>query len=1041
MAGKKTKIFDLDSKQLPESTKTDKKEATVRDQRSAEKELEAIRQSNDANMGSIVKLSGSLRKTLDVNKAALPQINTNGKELAQINNSDVFQMVGKFKSKEEAEAVISAKIEQATAQVSLYNHTGVYAKMLEARRNNFIEDNLPITRTSLDLYVDDVNNGSFRGSEYGSHNKFRFYENGALVQDLNKIEKMTEYLNPTSYLKLTDDVRSFDEIDARGDYLAYKHGNSDTRLISHKNVAKDMYIKYVLKEAKKQTVGKDFIKERAVVASNESALEFINDYITSVYNMEPVKLGDNLANILEESILSNIPEIYCKVEDRYIGHIGNESIAVDTYTYNEFSKDETFLDFAERYLYGGCSRVYNVNPKDNRDNVINGYCFTYETESVSTEVANAIMQELIQDSLSYSGKISNESLSLGIESFINTDKPLINGLLTTVSFEQIYNTSMNRIAGYNKLGKVVNRNQTSYESYQDIPDNAFLRARGANTVDSLYLRCFNALNRNEEIGMENGIADNTLNPSYGMMELGGYALDTKAEDRKDVNNKTIEQKVKDKRVNYNKLEKMFANIKGCTVEYLDNTRKIDLVAGNKKIGVYYIEYTHQDIQHFIGLRTILGNPITYTQNIDMLNVRTDEQEETLGRLIFSDTIKPLLEENMDTKFIRNNADIIYCLQKLMEENELSQSMSYNDLTRYSMYNLSRIIFIPANQCIFKRNGDGPLGESRFAQAVVPATSHILAKEAYLSWILCDAKGISFLTIPKGMSELGGEYGQDHLKDRIDDLNMSRAKLRDIAFNNSPLTHRFVVLEKGEEADQNIDINTIEYPDFQIDDQMMKAWQSEYTSIIGMSSDIFANMDGTVELAKKMFELDDAQLMRVLKSRAEKKIPSSQLATRLLQLRGGKEFENISVEWIEPSINVNNYGRRSEIVEELNKTVETYMATFDAVYDEADERYKAARPYVVKEVYEKLTDTDAILTGMDDIVKEAIQKMMVAMTEEVSEKDLEKQNEKEEGGQEDQENAFNPETAEQNAENPFGGDEGGAGPEPATGNGEEGNPFA
>lgn len=84
----------------------------------------------------------------------------------------------------------------------------------------------------------------------------------------------------------------------------------------------------------------------------------------------------------------------------------------------------------------------------------------------------------------------------------------------------------------------------------------------------------------------------------------------------------------------------------------------------------------------------------------------------------------------------------------MEENELSQSMSYNDLTRYSMYNLSRIIFIPANQCVFKRAGSGVLGESRFAQAVVPATSHILAKEAYLSWILCDGKGISFLTLPK-----------------------------------------------------------------------------------------------------------------------------------------------------------------------------------------------------------------------------------------------------------------------------------------------------
>lgn len=1029
---KKPKVFELNSKQINEdkssSSNASKKEVTVRDQRSAEKELAAIRESNDANMGSIVKLSGSLRKTLDTGKTALPQTAFTQKDKSEVNDSNILQMVGKFKSKEEAEAVITAKIEASTAQVSLYNHTGVYAKMLEARRSNFIEENLPITRTSLDLYVDDVNNGSFRGSEYGSHNKFKFYENGALITDVNKIDKMTEYLNPTSYLKLSDDIKSFDEIDARGDYLAYKHGNSDTRIISHKQVAKDMYIKYVLKEAKKKTLGRDYLKERAIVASNESSLEFINNFIADTYHLNPVTLNDNLLTVLGESIVSNIPEEFYKSADRYIS---GESV-IDTYTYNEVSKDETFLDFAERYLYGGCSRVYNVNPKSNRDTVIDGYCFTFETESISNEAANAIMNELTRECFAYNGSISNESLSLGIESFRSTDPAYVDSMISNVSFEDIYNTSINRIAGYNRLGKTKSIDNVSYETYEIIPDNQYLRARGSNIVDKLYLRCFNTLNKNEEVSMETGIPDNTLNPSYGMMELGGLALGEKTSDKLDTTTKAAEKKVKQNRINYNKLDKLFGNIRGCTVEYLDNTRKIDLSAGGKKIGSYYIEYTHQDIQHFIGLRTILGNPVTYTQNIDMLNIRTDEQEETLGRLIFSDTIKPLIEENIDTKFIRNNADIIYTLQKLMEENELSQSMSYNDLTRYSMYNLSRIIFIPANQCVFKRNGDGPLGESRFAQAMVPATAHILAKEAYLSWILCDAKGISFLTVPRGMSELGGEYGQDHLKDRLDDLNLSRAKLRDIAFNNSPLTHRFVVLEKGEEAEGDIDIRTIDYPDFQIDDQMMKSWQSEYTSIIGVSSDVFANMDGTVELAKKMYELDDAQLMRVLKSRAEKKIPSSQLATRLLQERGGQEFKDVTVEWIEPSVNVNNYGRRSEIVDELNKTVETYMASYDAIYDESDERYKKARPYVVKELYRRLTDTDTLLTGMDDIVENAVQEMMVSLTAEVSEKELDKQNEKAEGGQEDTDNNFNPDTAEQNAEDFGGGEEDQGGNE---------NPFA
>lgn len=1021
----KTKVFDLDSKKLPEP-KNNSESKINRDQKSAERELASIRSSNDANMGSIIKLSGSLRKTLNTSKTALPEAGVNGNTKIDIDNSNVLNIVGKFKSKEEAEAVISAQIEEATAQVSLYNHTGVYAKMLEARRSNFIEENLPVVRTSLELFVDDVNNGSFRGSEYGNHNKFRFYENGTLITDTNKIEKMTEYLNPTSYSKLSSDEKSFDEIDATGDYLAYKHGNSDTRLISHKDVAKDMYIKYVMKEAKRKTVGSNFVKERVVLPSNESSLENINNFITNVYHVNPVGLNDDLSSVLSAEILDSIPPELLRTKDRFLlKTTSNESIELDRHTYHEFITQESFIDFAERYLNGKTAKVYNINTKEDREEVIDGYCFTYETNGLSSETANAILNELVQDNFSYAGQISNESIDFGIESFINTDDKLVPALLTQVSFEDIYNTSFDRIASYNKIN-MSKHNKGEYNlGFESAPsDNMFLRANGANIVDRLYIRCFNTLNRNEEISLEYGIPDNTLNASYGVQELGGYQLDEKNDGQLDKTSKRATEKVKQKRINYNKLEKMFGNIRGCTVEFLDNTRKIPLIAGNKKIGDFYIEYTHQDIQHFIGLRTILGNPISYTQNMDMLNVRTDEQEETLGRLIFSDVIKPLLEQNIDTKFIRNNSDVLYALQKLMEENELSQSMSYNDLTRFSMYNLSRIIFIPASQTVFKRNGNGPLGESRFAQAIVPATSFILAREAYLSWILADAKGISFLTIPKGMSELGGEYGQDHLKDRIDDLNVSRAKLRDIAFNNTPLTHRLVLLEKGEEAEQDIDIKTIEYPDFQINEDQMTQWLNEATSIIGVSSALFMNNNNEVELMHKLSFINDKDMIRVLKCRNQKKTPSSQLATRLLQLRGGmEEYKDIQVEWIEPSINSYNYQSRGEIIDQLNATIEKYIGLYDQVF-ENDEEYKSYRSHVIKELIDKLADSDSLIVSMDSIVKEARQKFLVGLTEEVEEKNMDKQNEKNEEENVDQDNQFNPDNAEQDLEeNDMGNDEG------------------
>lgn len=1026
MANKKDKkqpIFDIKSKQIKDTTKKSGSETT--DQKAAAKELESIRAANDVNMGSIVKLSGSLRKTLDTGRLAIPEAGVQGKDRVDVKDSNMFSIVGKFKSKEEADAIIGASIEESVSRITPYSHTGVYAKMLEARRNNYLEENLPVLRTSLEMFVSDVNNGSFRGSDYGNHNKFRFYENGSIVTDKNKIEKMTEYLNPTTYNKLKDDVKTFNEIDATGDYLAYKHGNSDTRLISHKDVAKDMYIKYVLKEAKKGVTGLNITKEKVMLPASESALESINDFITTAYKLDAVGMNDDLSKKLPKEILNQLPNEFYTSKEIFKCMNGNESYEVDKNTYHECQIKETFLEFAERYLFGKTAKIYNINTKPDRETKIGGYSFTFEGQGFSNNVAQAIMSEIENNFALTTDIISNESVELGMESFINTDAPLVTKMLNEVSFDAIYNTSFDRIMSYNK--PTINSNTPfGMETYNKIPDNKMLRAKGGTTADRLYVRCFNVLNKNNTIGMEyTQSPDTTLNASYGIKELGGTLLDEKNYGAKKAENAKAVEKVKTTRTNYNRLEKMFRGIKGCTAEFLENDRKIDLVAGGKNLGCFYIEYTHQDIQHYIGLRTILGNPVSYTQNIDIMDTNPDEEEETLSRLIFSDTIKPLLEQNIDTKFIRNNSDILYSLQKLMEENEVSYSMTYNDLTRYSMYNLSRVIFIPASQIIFKRNGDTPLGESRFTQAVVPATSFILAREAYLSYILCDAKSYSFLTVPRGMSELGGEMGQDHLMDKINDMVISRAKLRDIAFNNAPLTHRFIVMEKGEDAEQDIDIKSIDFPDFQINEDQMRQWLNEATSIVGVSAALFDNSNNEVELMHKLSIINDKDMIRVLKCRQQKKIPSSQLATRLLQLRGGEEFNNIQVEWVEPSINVYNHSGRSEILEQLSGIVEKYLGIYDMVHENDDE-YKNYRPLVVSEILSKLTDSDNIILSMEDIIKEARQKFLVELTEEVEEKKIDKQNDKNKEDNQDENNEYNPDNVEgelddnnvDNNENPF-----------------------
>ena len=48
-------------------------------------------------------------------------------------------------------------------------------------------------------------------------------------------------------------------------------------------------------------------------------------------------------------------------------------------------------------------------------------------------------------------------------------------------------------------------------------------------------------------------------------------------------------------------------------------------------------------------------------------------------MIFGDVVKPILEKNIDIKFLKNNEELLYTLKKLIEENEVSNSMSINEL--------------------------------------------------------------------------------------------------------------------------------------------------------------------------------------------------------------------------------------------------------------------------------------------------------------------------------------------------------------------------
>lgn len=976
------KVLEIKTHQLPEAREKanggakgagDKVEKAVR---SLNRELDDMSVNNDEALTSIRKLSATITNLLDENTVVLPEQGGIIGKAQRINEPDILNIEGNTKNRVPFSRVINSKIEDSTKRVTLYNQTGVYGKIAESKQNVFLESNMPILKTSLSFFVDDVINGSYRGDDYNVYQKFAYYINGALETNTEKIEKMNDILEPKKSQDLLTGVKSWSTLATHMFYNGRRDGYVITRVIPHKEIAKDLYAKYIMKEARKSELKKkNFSKKTKARVRDAVALEDVNFYLQS-NGYQSVSLESDLMRAVPENILDDLPNSLYIYENKYYNDDDDvDEIGLENNEYKEMNTDETFVEFCERMLGDGTAhRIYNINFKPNREEVIGGECFTYEQGGVDSETGKAILDDIIASTKS--NTCNNLQFNqIALESIQRDLNPIDQTALLHTSFEDIYNGGSYSISNNNKI---------AMESADD--DSFINNSQTYNTTDRLYMKIRKSIeNRADKIAMES----NVFTPMYtndNPLGLGGVAIDginTTA---------SSEEQIMENAKKYNRLDKMFNSIKGETTVVLDSRRTIPIRGGDRLIGCYLIEYSHQDIQHFVGMRTIIGNPISYAQNIDMLNIRSDEQEETLGRMVFADAIQPLLMKNMDTKFLKDNASILYCLYQLISENEIGKSMSFQDMTRYNMYNMSRIIFIPGNQLIFGRHGEDGLGISVFNEALVPANAVILANEAYLSWLLCDGKGMSFVQVPRGMSEIGGEAGIDNLIMRMDDIMISRAKLRDISRSNFPLTHKIIMMEKGEEATEDIEVKTVEFPPFQIDREQITRWEQEATNIVGYNSASFSSIDGTVELAKKLYEIDDTKLLEVLKCRRMFKLAFSQLATKLLQVRGGDAYANVTVEWLEPPVERNNNIKRSEIAKETQDTVDTYMSLIESSYG-TDPLWDEVKPFVTQELIKRLSDKDSILSGMKDIMTQAKNVLNVTATEMVVEEENDKEEEK------------------------------------------------
>lgn len=902
------------------------------------------------------------------------------------------------KTSETVQRTIERDIEQKYKRISYYSAGGMYKYLFLAKQNRYMAQEFPNLKKSVRLFMTDVCFGSFFSANETTNKCFVIRKDGVEIEDENLKNSIIEIINPAAAKKEDVNFRSFDDLDYEAATVSRMDGYSFIRLIPTKKVLTDLYIKYVLKKVKSKTVTNN---TSVLKASSTESLNLINDYLSDIgFESTIPDTTFNLA-LLPPHIVDAIPKTFLIDES-----VDNETRAIcpknaegkdrmpDGFEeYEEYvHANESFDEFAYRMLTGKTSTIavyQNSNEKENKRHV---YSIGAESHSIDEDTAHAIYNEYF-----INNNIFNiDELEIGTESISKRLNIFDTNLVMNLTYEEIYSLDTFTVAKKLK-GNIEDTIKFSIESSfgahnQDKPKLNLMPTEQI-------IRNILIADHRPVVALESSIADqvikfkdsfykdveNKVIEKFGIENVGTEAAATFRSSLTPDKNDFIFNGKASTTDNVNatydatldKSFKLFEHIKGCSSVILDNRRVIPLMTGNKNTGVLYIEKTHAEIEHLIATRSVMSNPMGGSDTMSLFQLDEERKEETIGRLIFTDTIKPVFERNVNTKFLRENADLMYTIKELLEENEISRNdRSFGAFSDMGYFNLSKVSYIPANELIMYTNGDG-LGESVFEKAFVPANAFILARESYLSWVLVDGKGICFITYPKGLNDLNGAYGANPLASQLEDLTMTRMSLKMSATDNMRLTKPVITLplDEGGAADK-IDVKDVQPPEFNIDNDTINRWEEEATGLVGYPASSFTDLNKSgsqPELARKIESMDASIVLDITNAQDKKVHSSNSLATKLLHYRGGKEYEAYTIEWIPPRPSRSNNNIKKEVVTEKKEVLESYTDMFNMLFD-GREDWEGIRPFFQNVLKDKLFPDDKYLSDADNIFKEAKTRM-------------------------------------------------------------------
>lgn len=958
----------------------------------------------------IMGISPAINRGLDPSKAAILAPNDRNDGIKEYGTNGMFNINAMTKNGVNLDDVIGKRVENTTASSILYMPTGSYKATTMCRKNMFMENRLPLLKKSLQLFVGDINNGSYTGDNHSFLDRYAIFEGELPVEDQAVKESIINIINPKDSETFKGNKRSHLSVDSEMDFICQRDGYSFARIIPHSKIMKELYVKYIMKKKKQKEMTKNGSVTTSITVNNTKGLESLS----KIFDVKFDTINDAnefLKSLPEDGLEALIADRsfikYFDVHNTYTYILpSSENVKLSNFDAQELYVEESFEEFCYRYLTGSCEEIQNASFSDKnkvvksnikyKNRLLNlGINFTFEVNKLDTNDALDIYKETFIDKSYLTNQIigGTESFDIAMESLDSRLSSSDLNNLMNISFSDIYSVS------YLSLESVYS--SSINQGSESVGSISFFNPR--NTIEDLFLKTL----RSEEIGYDVsvGVEDISSASNYSKYVaqnvIPGLEVDGNGKYGQNVDkdlfkglgyqgtNADIDQIEKDIKQELNlhsRLDKMFAHVQGETIEVLDNTRVVPIKGADSLLGVLYNVYTHKEIQQIAGIRSIATNPSSYMNNMDMFDIDSETHEETFARMIFTDTIRPILDKHLDTKFLKNNVDIVYTLQRLLEEDEIGRSNTLGDISRSNLHNLAKVIFIPASSLIFRRNTSKGLGESKYDAVTIPANIRILMDELIVTHYLFDCKGITFLQVPKGFGDKN-EYGLNSLQDEISQLTLNRSDIMDMGSYDFQLTHKFAVVHKNGENGSPMDINTIQMPAIEFDQEYLSRVDQIYTSYVGYSSAlILANSDGSnTELARKLFELDNTKVLDIEMAQREKVQSSSELATKMLRIRGGSKYANFRVEWIPPELNRGNRNTSSEKIEEFGKYLNSVLDLYSNVY-EGDTNFEGAKKHIKLEILKQTNPTDIVIKDIEEIVKRGIESAKAAVAVDVIERD-------------------------------------------------------